>query len=116
MNVFDRGLVDDEEPLGKDILVESGAYYKDTTDRNFNGTVLGYVTPWNNHGYDVAKIWGSKFSQISPVWLQVVRVDDQKYEIRGTHDIDAGWISDVRKAGNGRTKSKEHTFKLSVYL
>ena len=29
------------------------------------------MTPWNNHGYDVAKIFGGKFSLISPVWLQV---------------------------------------------
>lgn len=43
-NVFDRGLVDDE-PLANDILMEHSAYYRDTAIRNFNGTVLGYVTP-----------------------------------------------------------------------
>jgi len=53
---------------------------------------LGYITPvqkyvtlieynsclnyffflqWNNHGYDVAKIFTNKFNLISPVWLQV---------------------------------------------
>jgi hypothetical protein len=32
--------------------------------------VLGYVTPWNAHGYDVAKSWGGKFSLVAPVWLQ----------------------------------------------
>ena len=26
----------------------------------------GFVTPWNNHGYDVAKIFGAKFNYISP--------------------------------------------------
>lgn len=97
-------MVDDDEPLAKDILVESGAYYKNTADRLFNGSVLGYVTPWNNHGYDVAKIWGPKFDLISPVWLQIVRVDDQKYDMRGTHDVDEGWMVDVKKAGNGKTK------------
>lgn len=43
-NVFDRGLVDDE-PLASDILLENSAYYRNTDIRNFNGTVLGYVTP-----------------------------------------------------------------------
>lgn len=42
-SVFDRNLIEDE-PSPKDILVESGSYYKDTENRLFNGTVLGYVT------------------------------------------------------------------------
>lgn len=42
-SVFDRNLIEDE-PSAKDILVESGSYYKDTENRLFNGTVLGYVT------------------------------------------------------------------------
>lgn len=43
-SVFDRGLIDDE-PMSNDILIENGAYYKHTNVRNFNNTVLGYVTP-----------------------------------------------------------------------
>lgn len=42
-SVFDRNLIEDE-PSARDILVESGSYYKDTENRLFNGTVLGYVT------------------------------------------------------------------------
>lgn len=34
---------------------------------------------------------------ISPVWLQVIK-KGKDYEIGGTHDIDAGWIRDVRRA------------------
>lgn len=45
-SVFDRNLIDDE-PSSKAILIENGAYYEDTSLRNFNGTVLGYVTPVN---------------------------------------------------------------------
>lgn len=43
-NIFERGLIDDE-PSAKDIIVENGAYYKDTAINYFNGSVLGYVTP-----------------------------------------------------------------------
>ena len=43
-SVFDRNLIDDE-PVARDILMESNAYYKDTKRRMFNGTILGYVTP-----------------------------------------------------------------------
>lgn len=43
-SVIDRNLVE-EEPMARDIIVENAAYYKDTKNRLFNGTVLGYVTP-----------------------------------------------------------------------
>lgn len=42
--IFDRGLLEDE-PSSKSIILESGAYYEDTSLRNFNSTILGYVTP-----------------------------------------------------------------------
>lgn len=42
----------------------------------------------------MAKIWGGKFTHISPVWLQIL----SNYEIRGLHDVDSGWMRDVRKA------------------
>lgn len=60
---------------------------------------------WNNHGYDVAKIFGAKFDIISPVWFQVLQKGKNKYEIGGLHDIDAEWMRDVRKTGGGK-KSK----------
>lgn len=112
LSVFDRNLVDDDEALAKEVIVESGAYYKDTSDRQFNGTILGYVTPWNNHGYDVAKIWGAKFDLVSPVWLQILRVDEHKYEMKGTQDIDEGWMKDVRDVGNGKSKSEPSRLNL----
>lgn len=43
-SVFDLDLID-IEPSAKEVLINSGSYYKDTKVRNFNGTVLGFVTP-----------------------------------------------------------------------
>ncbi|GLV39421.1 uncharacterized protein CBL_13300 [Carabus blaptoides fortunei] len=100
-SVHDRNLII-ENPSAKDILNNYQSYYTNTTKYNVDGIVLGYVTPWNNHGYDVAKIFGSKFTHISPVWLQVVRAGKNKYEIKGTHDIDKGWLKDVKKSGADR--------------
>ena len=43
--------------------------------KGFSGAVLGYVTPWNNLGYDVAKTkhpGGAKLSHVAPVWLQIL--------------------------------------------
>lgn len=97
-NVFERGLIEDE-PFAKDILVESGTYYENTSIRLFKGPTLGFVTPWNNHGYDIAKVFGAKFDMISPVWFQVLHKGNNEYEIGGMHDIDLNWIKDVREAG-----------------
>uniref|UniRef100_A0A915DKP6 Chitinase domain-containing protein 1 n=1 Tax=Ditylenchus dipsaci TaxID=166011 RepID=A0A915DKP6_9BILA len=73
----------------------------DTSKRKFEAPVtLGYVTPWNNHGYDVAKWAAKKFTHISPVWFQIKSavVDSQtSCSIGGTHDIDRGWMDDIRK-------------------
>ena len=65
--------------------------------RNLNTTVLGYVTPWNNRGYDIAKWFTKKFTHISPVWLQArLNSDDSDFDITGQHDIDQGWIRELR--------------------
>lgn len=64
----------------------------------FAGETLAYVTPWNSGGYNVAKQHAGKFDFLSPVWLQV-REDEGSPEgikITGLHDIDRGWIADVR--------------------
>jgi chitinase domain-containing protein 1 len=67
--------------------------------KSFRGPVLGYVTPWNSHGYDIAKNFGGKFSLVSPVWLQVTVSSNEDYLIGGAHDVDKGWMADVRNKG-----------------
>lgn len=52
----------------------------------------------------MAKLFGPKFDVISPVWLQVRRIGDGQYEVQGTHDIDQGWVKDVRKATKHKNK------------
>ncbi|XP_038052010.1 chitinase domain-containing protein 1-like [Patiria miniata] len=95
--VEDRGLVQ-ENPRTKDILSENGNFCsKKVEDRQFHGEMLGYVTPWNNRGYDIAKIFGGKFTVISPVWLQVKRKSEEEYVINGGQDIDKGWMKSVKK-------------------
>ncbi|XP_058663388.1 chitinase domain-containing protein 1 isoform X2 [Ammospiza caudacuta] len=97
-NVQDRGLVV-VDPKAKDIILEHKSYCsKKMKERHFSGDVLGYITPWNNHGYDIAKIFGNKFTLISPVWLQVKRRGKERFQFTGLHDADQGWMKDVRKA------------------
>lgn len=117
-----------EKVSAKDILANYQAFCSETDDYHFEGLVLGYVTPvrknahnyscflycflifqWNNHGYDIAKIFGNKFTHISPVWLQVNRLGENNYDIKGTHDVDKDWVTHVRNAGRERKlKSRKH--------
>ncbi|XP_075019073.1 chitinase domain-containing protein 1 isoform X3 [Calonectris borealis] len=96
-NVQDRGLVV-VDPKAKDIILEHRSYCSQKMkERHFLGDVLGYITPWNSHGYDIAKIFGNKFTLISPVWLQVKRRGKERFQFTGLHDADKGWMKDVRK-------------------
>nr|XP_023027139.1 chitinase domain-containing protein 1 [Leptinotarsa decemlineata] len=99
--VFNKNYVN-VAPTSREILTNHQGFFREVDEYNFDGLVLGYVTPWNNHGYDIAKIFGNKFSHISPVWLQIVRKGTAKYEIRGTHDVDEKWITAIRNAGRER--------------
>ncbi|CAG9857856.1 unnamed protein product [Phyllotreta striolata] len=100
-DVFSKNLVS-EKVTAQDIINNQQAFYKEVDDYSFQGMVLGYVTPWNNHGYDVAKIFGNKFTHISPAWLQIRRTGVEKYEITGTHDVDKDWMVAVKNAGRER--------------
>ncbi|KAJ2945690.1 hypothetical protein O0L34_g528 [Tuta absoluta] len=97
-NVLERKLVV-ETPLVKDILKYHATYHQDVASRNFNNKVLGYVTPWNSKGYDVAKTWAPKFNYISPVWLQIKRQSPNIYITSGLHDVDHAWMKSVRQKG-----------------
>uniref|UniRef100_A0A8C3BJE1 Chitinase domain-containing protein 1 n=1 Tax=Cairina moschata TaxID=8855 RepID=A0A8C3BJE1_CAIMO len=86
--VQERGLVV-VDPKAKDIILEHRSYCsKKMKERHFSGDVLGYVTPWNSHGYDISKIFGNKFTLISPVWLQVRRKGKERFQFTGLHDAD----------------------------
>ncbi|XP_061184331.1 chitinase domain-containing protein 1-like [Saccostrea echinata] len=97
VNVVDRGLVT-EKLKSKDIIKEHASYCdRDREVKHFPGITLAYVTPWNSHGYDIAKIFSQKFSFVSPVWLQIKRRKGGTFFIQGDHDIDQGWVDDVTK-------------------
>ena len=67
--------------------------------KQFNQSVLAYVTPWNNRGYDIAKIFANKFTHVSPVWLSLkLNADEETTRVEGEHDIDMKWMEEVRHA------------------
>ncbi|TPX32329.1 hypothetical protein SmJEL517_g04500 [Synchytrium microbalum] len=96
-SLADRGLIT-ESPTSTDIL-ENHAITSHDTARNFNQLVLGYVTPWHSKGYDIAKKFRGKFTYISPVWYYIKPKNSnsfKSYKLEGGHDVDEGWMKEVR--------------------
>lgn len=89
-----------DRPKWKDVVENHGSYHGNTALRAVSHMTLAYVTPWNNHGYDVAKFLGGKFTHIAPVWLQLKHSGGETI-ITGDHDIDQGWMKEIKKAGKG---------------
>lgn len=99
-NVLDRNLVSETISV-KEILKEHKLYCDAEREiKHFTGDTLAYVTPWNSHGYDIAKLFNNKFTYVSPVWLQLKRKPGGAYVMEGGHDIDKGWMKDVKKSKN----------------
>lgn len=104
-DVFGRLLVV-KNPKAHDIIRESGHYFSNTTRRRFTGDVLGYITPWNNNGLEVSKIFHGKFTMVSPVWLAFPEGNAQKYKL-STHDVQKKWLKEMRAANR-----KDHYVKI----
>ena len=95
--VLQRDLV--QENIDRQTILENHQSYCSTCveTREFTHPTLVYITPWNSHGYDLAKIFAKKFDYISPVWLNIKRTGLEKYAVGGTHDIDKQWLETVKE-------------------
>jgi chitinase domain-containing protein 1 len=102
--VSERNLVNRYIESAREIIINNNRYCESCAEKKqLNLPVLGYVTPWNGKGYDIAKNFANKFDYISPVWLQIKRNGRKKYELTGTHDIDTKWINKVKDNSNKTT-------------
>merc|ERR1712212_717213 len=89
-----------------EVVLNHDSYSRDTKSKIYDGHVLGYITPWNSHGYNVAKIFGNKFSSISPVWLHCPKCGGGKRlhdpgQPRHRQKVDVGGAQE-------RTRNKDH--------
>ncbi|KAA8520729.1 hypothetical protein F0562_014999 [Nyssa sinensis] len=69
--------------------------------RHYTYPVLGYITPWNSRGYELAKSFNSKFTHLSPVWYDL-KSQRTKLFLEGRHNADTGWISELRMKGGAK--------------
>ena len=97
INVLQRDLIQEDLTLAS-VLENHASYCASCADtREFSYPTLFYITPWNNRGYDLIKIFPQKFDYVSPVWFSLKRIDTEKYLIEGTHDIDIKWIETIKE-------------------
>eukprot|EP01137_Pigoraptor_chileana_P015542 Opistho-2@71583 len=96
--VVQRGLVVEKVTYAS--VLEEHARPSSIKTKHFPNDVLAYVTPWNGRGYDIAKGFGAKFTLVSPVWFLLRPSPSHLFEIVGGHDVDQGWLNDVRAASD----------------
>ncbi|KAF3550741.1 hypothetical protein DY000_02003409 [Brassica cretica] len=83
----------------QEILTEHSKASENSSARHYDYPVLAYITPWNSKGYDMAKIYNSKFTHLSPVWYDL-KSQGNGLVLEGRHNADKGWIQEVRARGN----------------
>lgn len=69
-NPTERGLLNSTFLSAKSIL-DNCQITNSKVERNYPNQLMGFVTPWNRRGYDVALKYKNKFSIIVPVWYTV---------------------------------------------
>ncbi|CAF2312208.1 unnamed protein product [Rotaria sp. Silwood2] len=96
-HVLQRNLL--QENINPKLILENYLSYCYTCvdTRQFTYPTLIFITPWNNHGYDLVKNFTKKFDYISPVWFSIKRINTEKYSIEGIHDIDSKWIETLKE-------------------
>ncbi|XP_004365786.2 hypothetical protein CAOG_00915 [Capsaspora owczarzaki ATCC 30864] len=70
----------------------------DDSPKTFTQDTLGYVTPWNSRGYEVATRFRHKLTYISPVWYQIRKGGEsgKKLQLVGGHNVDKAWLDGLR--------------------
>ncbi|KAG2494753.1 hypothetical protein HYH03_006998 [Edaphochlamys debaryana] len=100
--VWDSGLM--EKEVSYATLIEHGREYHSESRnvKRVRGFVLGYVTPWNRLGYEMAVRFRKKLDAVSPVWFQVKQEQGAtEPSITGGHEVNQTWIKALRKGGKG---------------
>lgn len=78
-----------------DLLAVAATAAAAATQQHRAAPTLGYVTPWNGAGYEVAKHCRCSLDYVAPVWYQL-RSASSVLQLTGGHDVDAGWMAAVR--------------------
>lgn len=97
-SAFDTGNVAKNVTADSFLHVSNKAYQKNNETSQMvrqNKRSLGFITPWNDVGYNLTLEYCNKFSDIVPVWLRV-EYENGMFKIKGDDVINEKWISEIK--------------------
>lgn len=68
--------------------------------KHFSKTTLGYITPWNTNGMELALKYSAKFDIISPCWFDIQTETIQgkfNTKIDGANYVNVNFIKELRE-------------------
>lgn len=80
-NPAQRGLLNSTELTAYSIL-DNCQTTMNIPIRNFNNKLMGFVTPWNKRGYQVAIDYKQKFDVLVPAWYRFVFIQSHPISIQ----------------------------------
>ncbi|KAJ0250059.1 Glyco_18 domain-containing protein [Hirschfeldia incana] len=98
-SIREKGIIKTEIHFQEILTEHSKVTTENSSARHYDYPVLAYITPWNSKGYDMAKIYNSKFTHLSPVWYDL-KSQGNGLVLEGRHNADKGWIQELRSRGN----------------
>jgi hypothetical protein len=81
-------------------VLENHFIFSNSSNKEFAGETLAYITPWNSLGYSNAITHKAKLTFVSPVWFQIKPKSGVHASIAGEQDVKTDWIQEL-KIGNG---------------
>ncbi len=67
----------------KEFKEQAESVCEDPEKRNFELTTLGYITPWNKDGVDIALKYVNKFDIVSPCYFSIKpETFNQKFNVK----------------------------------
>ncbi|KAH7817352.1 putative chitinase domain containing 1 precursor [Monocercomonoides exilis] len=93
LDLIQRGLLNSTAISAKSILDNCQTYIK-FSPKFFRNPTLGFVTPWNKKGFEVALRSYGKFDYLVPVWYQVKL--GKSLSLNGQDSVDTKWIKAIR--------------------
>eukprot|EP01098_Paradermamoeba_levis_P006232 TRINITY_DN2590_c0_g1_i1.p1 TRINITY_DN2590_c0_g1~~TRINITY_DN2590_c0_g1_i1.p1 ORF type:complete len:392 (-),score=105.47 TRINITY_DN2590_c0_g1_i1:83-1258(-) len=96
-SVTERGLLESVSAF-KIIKEHSRFSINEQNKKNFKGKSLGFITPWNAKGYDLALKFPQKFDLLSPCWYQLKQDANFKPFLQGKEGVNRKWLQQIQEA------------------
>ena len=77
-----------------------------SVQRNFNNKLMGFVTPWNQRGYQVALDYKSKLDIVVPTWYTLTLNGRESLILSGQDSVNTPWVKRIRSTAADQSVPK----------